>query len=348
MMRVAILRGARDVVVEDRPVPEPGRGEVVLRVDAALTGGTDAKVYRRGYHARMLAPPCPIGHEYAGTVAVVGAGVTTVSEGDAVVGGNSAPCGECRYCKEDREALCDDLLFVNGAFAEWLLLPSRVVERNLHARPGHLAPLHAAATEPVACVLKGMDVATVLSGESVLILGSGPIACVFASLLAAEGAPAAMLARSDDAATTGRAMGAGLVVVGTGPVAARDALLASSADGDGFDLVIEAAGAAETTEAAPSLCRKGGRVLLFGGCAADVRVPVAPARLHYDEIDLLSSFHHTPHYVARALDAIANGRVDLEPLLEDPVGVDGVANALERMCAREIRGKVPVLPGGAA
>ena len=348
-MRAAILRGRRDVVVADVDVPEPGPGEVLLRVDAALSCGTDAKVFRRGYHARMLVPPCPIGHEYAGTVARVGSGVSGVSEGDAVVGGNSAPCGACEWCRDGREALCDDLLFVNGAFAEWLLVPARVVARNLHPRPRGTDPVVAAATEPVACVLKGIETARARTGESALVLGSGPIACVFAALLAETGVQSVVLARRPEAADVARAMGASDVVLtapGAGDVDDEtiDRLRATSAAGDGFDLVVEAAGAAATTAASPRLCRKGGRVLLFGGCAADVRVDVSPALLHYEEIDLVSSFHHTPRHVEAALDALAGGRLDVRPLLEAPVDVEGVPEALRRSADRELRGKVPVLP----
>ncbi len=345
-MRAALLRGQRDVGLVDVPRPDPLPGEIVIRVDAALTCGTDAKVYRRGYHARMLQPPCLFGHEYTGTVAAVGRDVVNVSEGDEVVGGNSAPCGECSYCREDRPALCDDLLFVNGAFAEWMRLPGRVVVRNLHARPAGMEPVIAAATEPVACVLKGIETACVRRGESVLILGSGPIAGVFAAELAALGAPAVVFARSAAAAEPMRRMGATQVVVGDTLASAADELRAASPDGRGYHLVVEAAGAASTSAAAPLLCRKGGQVLLFGGCAADLRVEWSPAHLHYDEIAIISSFHHTPRHVAASLEALASGRIDITPLLEEPVSLDGVAQALERMCARELRGKVPVLPHG--
>ncbi|MCG3133928.1 MAG: L-threonine 3-dehydrogenase [Planctomycetes bacterium] len=339
-MRAAILRGKEDVAVLDVPVPAPGPGEVVLSIDAALTCGTDAKVFRRGYHARMLRPPCAIGHEYAGTVAAAGAGVSRFREGDRVVGANSAPCGACPWCRKGRESLCDDLLFVNGAFAERLLVPARVVERNLHPLPPGCDPWRAAAVEPIACVLKGIEAAAPEAGERVLVLGSGSIALFFASELRARGVECVVLCRSGTAAATARAMGAASSVVPLQGEDLRDALRAAGE----FDVVVEAAGAAETTEAAPALARKGGRVLLFGGCAADVRVSVDPSRLHYEEISVLSSFHHTPRHVRAALDAVASGRIDPRPVTEEPVGLDGLAAALRGMCARTIRGKVPVDP----
>jgi L-iditol 2-dehydrogenase len=347
-MRAAMLRGREDVAVVDVPVPSPGPGEVVLRIEAALTCGTDAKVFRRGYHARMLTPPCLFGHEYTGIVEAAGAGVTDFREGDPVVGANSAPCGACEQCKRGRESLCDDLTFVNGAFAERLLLPERIVRRNLYHRFPGLAPSVAAATEPVSCVLKGVEAVAPQTGESALLLGSGPVALVFAAALRARGVESVVLARSADAAPVAAQMGAQRCVAAPSVAVARPEILAASPGGKGYDLVVEAAGAAETSEAAPTLCRKGGRVLLFGGCPGDARMTVDPSRLHYDEIQILSSFHHTPRHVHAALDALTTGALRIEPLLESPVGLDGVPDALRRMCRRELRGKVPVLPGTAA
>jgi L-iditol 2-dehydrogenase len=343
-MRAAVLRGREDVVVEDVPLPHAGPGEVVLRIDAALTCGTDAKVFRRGFHARMLRPPCLFGHEYAGTVVEAGAGVVSFREGDVVVGGNSAPCGACEFCRRGRESLCDDLLFVNGAFAERLLLPARIVERNLHRVPAGLDPRVAAATEPLACVLKGVETAAVRPGDRALLLGAGPVALFFAARLRSAGVETVVFARSGASGDAARTMGAGDVVAAPSASAATAELLARTPGGRGFDLVVEAVGATETAEAAPALARKGGAVLLFGGCAADARISIDPARLHYDEVAILSSFHHTPRHVRAALGALAAGEVDPRPVLEAPVGLDALPGALRRMTTRELRGKVPVLP----
>ncbi|MCE9634816.1 MAG: alcohol dehydrogenase catalytic domain-containing protein [Planctomycetes bacterium] len=343
-MRAAVLRGREDVVIETVPAPHAGPGEVVLRVRAALTCGTDAKVFRRGSHAKMLQPPCLFGHEYAGVVYEVGEGVTKFAVGDEVVGANSAPCGACDPCRRGRESLCDDLLFVNGAFAERLLLPARLVERNLYLRPAGLEPAAAAAVEPVACVLKGVELVAPEARETVLLLGSGSIALFFASELRSRGVDVALLARCADVEPLARRMGVGDVIVAESVTDGFDAIRARSPGGRGFDVVVEAAGAAETTEAAPRLARKGGRVLLFGGCASDVRVTIDPARLHYEEIQILSSFHHTPRHVKAALDALAGGRIDPRPVMESPVGLDALPSALRRMITRELRGKVPVIP----
>src|ERR1700733_8312303 len=125
-MRAAVLRGQEDLRIEDVPVPIAGPGELVLRVGAALTCGTDLKVYRRGYHAKMLTLDRLFGHELAGTVVETGEGATRFKIGDRVVPLNSAPCDQCFFCKAGQQNLCDDLLFNNGAYAEYIRIPARI------------------------------------------------------------------------------------------------------------------------------------------------------------------------------------------------------------------------------
>jgi len=130
-MLAAVLYGSEDLRMERIPVPKIGAGELLLRVGAALTCGTDLKVYRRGYHAMMLKPPVVFGHEVAGVVAEVGAGVTKFRVGDRVLPLNSAPCDACYFCLHNQQNLCQDLLFNNGAYAEYMRIPARIVEKNM-------------------------------------------------------------------------------------------------------------------------------------------------------------------------------------------------------------------------
>lgn len=156
-MLAAVLHGKEDLRMERVPVPTAGPGELVLRVDAALTCGTDLKVYRRGYHARMLTPDRLFGHEIAGTVVAVGEGVTKFIAGDRVVPLNSAPCDACFFCRQGQGNLCDDLLFNNGAYAEFIRVPARVVQKNTLPVPDEMPMEHAALTEPLACVMRGLE-----------------------------------------------------------------------------------------------------------------------------------------------------------------------------------------------
>jgi L-iditol 2-dehydrogenase len=156
-MSAAVLHGREDLRVERMAVPVAGPGEVVLRVGVALTCGTDLKVYRRGYHAKMLTVDRLFGHEVAGTVAEVGAGVTRFAVGDRVVPLNSAPCDDCFYCLNGQQNLCEDLLFNNGAYAEFIRVPARIVEKNTLRMPEEMPFEHAALTEPLACVMRRAD-----------------------------------------------------------------------------------------------------------------------------------------------------------------------------------------------
>ena len=170
-MQAAVLHGREDIRIEHVPVPEAARGELIVQVGAALTCGTDLKVFRRGYHARMIVPPALFGHELAGTVVQAGEGVTDFSQGDRVVALNSAPCGICYFCLRNQENLCDDLLFNNGAYAEFIRIPSRIVAKNTLRIPDHVPIEHAALTEPLACAVHGFEDSHPRPGDTVAIIG---------------------------------------------------------------------------------------------------------------------------------------------------------------------------------
>jgi len=174
-MTAAVLYGKEDIKIEKVPIPRVGDGEVLVRVHVALTCGTDLKVYQRGYHARMIVPPALFGHELAGTVENVGEGVRGFKRGMRVVALNSAPCGLCYYCSKHQGNLCEDLLFNNGAYAEFIRIPRRIVETNMLVVPPHVSFEDAAMTEPLACVLRGLHETGVEIGDTVTVLGGGPI-----------------------------------------------------------------------------------------------------------------------------------------------------------------------------
>src|SRR6202045_5097863 len=169
-MTAAVLYGKEDVQIETVDVPQIGRGDVLGRVRAALTCGTDVKVFRRGYHARMIVPPALFGHELAGDVVSVGEDVSRFRVGQRIVAANSAPCLECFYCKRGLENLCDDLLFNNGAYAEFIRIPARIVERNMYEIPAHVSYQDAALVEPLACVLRGIDETGLRPGDTIVVI----------------------------------------------------------------------------------------------------------------------------------------------------------------------------------
>src|SRR5271156_3836366 len=186
-MTAAVLYGCENVRVEQVPIPRIGPDEVLVRVHVALTCGTDLKVWKRGYHARMITPPAVFGHELAGVIEQLGDDVAdTLHVGDRVVPSNSAPCGACLFCRKGRSNLCEDLLFNNGAYAEYIRIPGRIVRQNLLEIPSHVSYADAALVEPLACVLRGIQEIGIQPGDTTVLIGCGPIGMQFLQVLAAR------------------------------------------------------------------------------------------------------------------------------------------------------------------
>src|SRR3954467_5834128 len=156
-MKAAVLHGKEDVRIEEIELAKLKPGEVRIAIQTALTCGTDLKVYKRGYHAKMIVPPAVFGHELAGTISELHPSLNGWVVGDRVVVANSAPCGECFYCRNDQENLCDDLLFLNGAYAESIVVPARLVQKNLLRLKAGTSFRDAALVEPLACVVQGFE-----------------------------------------------------------------------------------------------------------------------------------------------------------------------------------------------
>ena len=187
-MRAVMLHGPGDVRVEEVPDPVPGPGELVVRVLAAVTCATDAKMAAAGAHPALGPLPAGLGHEVAGVVEAAGEGVAWPRPGDAVVVANSAPCGACRACGEGRPNLCADMTYLTGAFAERLLVPARIAARNVHPLPEGMAPAVAAIAEPLACAIHSARRAGDVDGRVVLVLGGGFQGRALTGLLARRGA----------------------------------------------------------------------------------------------------------------------------------------------------------------
>ncbi len=297
-MRALIFHGPGDVRLEDVPRPEPGPGDVLVQVEVALTDGTDAKAFARGHPVLLGPPPSPFGHEFCGV---------DVATGRRVVAANSAPCGECTACRRGDETLCPRLFpLLNGAYAEYLLVPERIARRNLLPVPAGLAPEVAALVEPLACCLHGVSRAEIGAGDTVAILGAGPIGLMLSACVADAG---------------GRP-----VVVG-GRAERRELAAffgARQGDGRGADVAIEAAGTEQAWRRAVELVRPGGTVVFFGGLPREAAPPVDAYRLHYEELTLRGAFHHTPATVRAALAFLAGGAYPWERLITHRVGLDGV------------------------
>ena len=327
-MSAAVLYGKEQLRIERVQVPKLDPGDVLVRVRAALTCGTDVKVFRRGYHAKMIRPPALFGHELAGDVAAVGSDVLGFHVGQRVVAANSAPCGDCYYCYRGQENLCEDLLFNNGAYAEYIRIPARIVSKNMHELPAHVSYQDAALVEPLACVMRGLEESGVKPGDTVAVIGLGPIGMMFVRLAkAVYNARVIAIGRRRSQLDRAAGMGADEVVLneeGSDVVTPVHKLTG----GRGADIVIEAVGLPEVWQLAVKLLRRGGVVNFFGGCPEGTDVPVDAGLLHYSELTLKASFHHTPALVRQALDIISRGRVTARDFVNR---VEPLSNLLEVM-----------------
>ena len=313
----------------------PGPGELLVAIDAATTCGTDVKVYRRGGHPRMLTVPTPFGHELAGTVTATGPGAEEWPPGCRVVVANSASCGRCRYCRADRENLCPELVYLNGAFADAILVPAPFVRRSLYRVPEGLPPERAALAEPLACVLHGIELCRPGEREDALVLGGGPIGLLFVATLAAGGHRVTLADPNPPRLAVGRAMGAAQAVeIRDRTRGAREAREAA-ADELGFTLAVDATGSVSGWATVIDAVRPGGVVSLFGGCAPGTTLPLDTHRVHYSELTLIGPYHHRPPNFASALDLLASERLAVAPLLSARRPLAETREALESMIRRE-------------
>jgi L-iditol 2-dehydrogenase len=346
-MRAAVLHGREDVRIEDVPVPRLEPGDVLIETRAALTCGTDGKVFRRGYHARMLVPPALFGHEVSGIVAEVGPGPHGIEPGASVVAANSAPCGDCEYCLKGRETLCDDLLFWNGAYAEFVRIPARVARRNLLRLPEGLGFREAAITEPLACVVRGIEESRIVPGETVAIIGVGPIGLMLVALAHIRGARVVAVGRRADRLKLAREMGADATVMLGPRDDLGDLVKRESPEGRGPHVVFEAAGAPDASEAAIRAVRKGGLVNLFAGCPADSLVGIDAQRVHYEELTITSTFHHTPQDIREALRLLGTGTMDPRSLITAEAPLEALPQVLGSMAQGDGL-KTMIVPRGLA
>ena len=347
-MMAAVLHGKEDLRLDKVPVPQAAPGEIVVRVGAALTCGTDLKVYRRGYHAMMLKPPIPFGHELAGTVAEVGAGVTAFAEGDRVVALNSAPCDRCFFCLRGQQNLCEDLLFNNGAYAEYVRIPARIVEKNTLLIPGHVPFEHAALTEPLACVVRGLEESGARAGDSMIVIGAGPIGLMFMHVAQLADVDVIAVVKREDQVAAATQFGA-RQVVRIGRADTIQAARALTPAGRGADVVIEAVATPATWHWAVEMVRKGGVVNFFGGPPSGTKVQLDTNCLHYGEITLKASFHHTPATCRKAFDLITGGRFQCAEAITGRVGLTEVPELFHSMMTRNSGSrdiKTAVFPGG--
>jgi L-iditol 2-dehydrogenase len=345
LMTAAVLYGSEDLRIEQIEVPSLAADEVLLRVRLALTDGTDLKVWKRGYHAKMIQPPAVFGHEVVGEIVAAGKRVDVKWRlGMRVITANSAPCFRCYHCRRGQENLCDDLLFNNGAYAEYMRIPGRIVRENMLEVPHSVDDHSAALAEPLACVLRGIHEMEVRTGDTAVVIGCGPIGLKFVRMLSRRGVRVIALARRDAPLAVARKLGASATINVSEVTDVAGAVKDLTDERRGPDSVVEAAGNPAAWDLALSMVRRGGVVNFFSGLPTGTRVEIEPATIHYSEIKIISTFHHTPRFIREALEAVRRGDVSAHEFVTEEIRLEDLPQAFARMKTRSGEIKLAVRP----
>lgn len=330
-MKAVLYYGPQNIKYEETKIKPLQKGEILVKVMAALTCGTDVKTYRRGHPVLIKEVPSGFGHEFAGIVEKISEGVDNVKVGDRVVAANSAPCGECFYCKRGEYNLCENLDLLNGAYAEYIVIPARIVRKNTLIIPDNLPFEKAAFCEPLANVVHGIARTEIKPRQSVGIIGIGPIGLMFARLAKLQGARVIVAGRNPIKLDLADRFAHADEIVNLTRYPNPEKIFKSFSDeGKGLDVVVECVGLPEIWERAFSCVRPGGTVHFFGGCKSGSTVTFDTTKMHYGDIKLMSVFHHTPKYFREALDLISSGKIEVEKLITDTLPLDKVEYAMQQ------------------
>lgn len=314
-MRALRLLTTGDLRLTHVDPPRPGPGEVVIRIETAGICGTDRHLFKGEF---PCVPPVTLGHEFSGLVTTCGAGVN-LTPGTRITCDPNCPCGTCPECRAGRVNLCRNNraigIHMDGGFAEYACLPAH----RAHILPADLNPLYGAFCEPLACTLHGLDLGAPKPGQRVIVLGGGVIGLLAVQLARLAGAEVMLVTRQSAKRDLSLDLGA--------TVTAASAPQALSLWPQGADLVLECAGVTETVELAPTLCARGGRVVILGVLAQGQKVQIEPFDLLFREITLLHSFLN-PFTQGRAAALITSGAVNVAKLISRVIPLDQAAQAV--------------------
>lgn len=340
-MRAIFYEAPQQVGLHTVEIPQPGPGELVVRVRRALTCGTDLKTYLRGHP--KFKPPTPFGHEFAGDIVAIGDGVDRYKPGQRITANVFAPCGECYFCKHEQGNLCASMVYNLGAFAQYFCIPASIVKHNTFVLPDGFDYAHAAVLEPLVSVVHGQRRAAIQPGEHVAIFGAGgAIGLMHLQMAIAAGAAQVIAVdRNENRLAIAAELGATHTI--NPDTSQVIEFIRSKTGGRGADVTIECAGALSAWENAVEAVRKGGRVLWFGGLPAGTQIAVDAARIHYDELTLLGTHGGTPMDAHRAFELLTHGVVRVDRLISDVMPLEQTAQALDRMARGEVI-KVALVP----
>jgi len=329
-MKAQIFYGPGDVRYEDIDIPEIGNDEALVKIKSALTCGSDLKTYKRG-HPAMIKKASVFGHEWAGDIVEIGSEVDNFKVGDRIVAVNSVPCYKCYYCKLERYSLCENLIYNNGAYAEYIKIPGNILKKNTYRIPDKIDYREAALLEPLACVVHGIEESNIKTDDTVVINGAGPIGLMFIALARLKGALVISVDLSGERLGYAREFGADYIVNAAKADDQVQAVKDLTEERRGVDVAVDATGIPGVWEMAILMGRKGAVINLFGGCVPDTSINIDTALIHYSELTIKGAYHHTPYYVKKAFDLITSGQIDTVKFITADMPLEKLVNALELM-----------------
>jgi 2-desacetyl-2-hydroxyethyl bacteriochlorophyllide A dehydrogenase len=326
-MQAAVFYGPDDLRVTEVPRPSPGPGEVLLQVERCGICGTDSHIVRGRFPAPNL--PLIIGHEFAGTVVDVGSGVRHVEPGDRATADINISCGTCWFCRHNSKLFCPNVRQLGvhdaGGMAEYVVAPAS----NIYKLPATMPFDHAAFIEPLACAIHGQDRVGVGVGETVLIIGAGPMGLAHAAMSRLRGAASIIVSEPDpERRKRAHALGSDLEV---NPLEGGLDEVMAATEGRGPDVVIEAVGSTVTYTQALDLVRRGGRVLAYGAAPADATIEVKPFEIYAKELTIVGSYAGTYETWPKAIDLISSGRLDPGAIVDSVRPLEDVMEAIESL-----------------
>lgn len=335
-MKAAVFLGANKLEIQDVPIPELGSHDVLIKVAYCGVCGTDVHIYSGDGGAADVTPPLIPGHEFSGIVESVGEMVTRVKVGDRVSVDPNDMCGECYFCKNGQNHFCSNFTgigtTVNGGFAEYCVVPER---QAFHV--GDMDLLSAAMIEPLSCCLHGIDLCGICPGDSVLIIGGGPIGLIMLQLAKICGAGKVILSTHSKAKLE-QALKLGADIVVNPSEEDLGSIIRENCTN--LNVVIECVGNVQTISDSIEYVGKGGTVMMFGLTGPDAELSIKPDVIFKKEIKLTSSFIN-PYTFGRSIELIKTGRIDVCSSIKNIIPLEELENALSDATLRK-DGKVVV------
>ena len=333
-MNSAMFHGPKDVRLEEADVPTITDDDVLVKIKAATTCGTDRKLLLRDpkNYPSYFNPPTIFGHECSGIIEKMGKNVKGYELGEKVYAHNSGPCMRCFYCKLGRHSLCEDITWNWGSWAEYIRVPKEIIRAgNLVKMPKNLDFPEAALTEPLSCVLYGVERSNICLGDDVVIMGAGPIGLFWTNLVKNKGARIIQVDKDEKRLQLAKKLGADITL---NPENEKDIVKAVrdlTVNGRGVDVAVEAIGYPQTWELTIKMARKGSLVNLFGGPPTTSSISVQTSLIHYDEINIMGVFHTTPRYIQASINLLAAGKIQTDVFISEKLKLDQLEKVLDNL-----------------